>query len=30
MKHFLDADTAATTKLDKDAFNAMRPWRQEE
>lgn len=23
MKHFIYADNAATTKLDKDAFNAM-------
>ena len=30
MKHFIYADNAATTKLDKDAFNAMLPWLQEE
>ena len=30
MKHFIYADNAATTKLDKDAFNAMLPWFQEE
>lgn len=30
MKHFIYADNAATTKLDKDVFNAMLPWLQEE
>ena len=30
MRHFIYADNAATTKLDKDAFNAMIPWLQEE
>lgn len=30
MNHFIYADNAATTKLDKDAFNAMLPWFQEE
>lgn len=30
MKHFIYADNAATTKLDKDAFNAMLPWIQDE
>lgn len=30
MKHFIYADNAATTRLDKDAFNAMLPWLQEE
>lgn len=30
MKHFIYADNAATTKLDKDVFNAMVPWLLEE
>lgn len=30
MKHMIYADNAATTKLDKDAFEAMLPWLQEE
>lgn len=30
MKHCIYADNAATTKLDKDAFEAMMPWLQEE
>lgn len=30
MKHFIYADNAATTKLDKDVLNAMIPWLQEE
>lgn len=30
MKQFIYADNAATTKLDKDVFNAMLPWLMEE
>lgn len=30
MKHNIYADNAATTKLDKDAFEAMLPWLQED
>lgn len=30
MKHHIYADNAATTKLDKDAFEAMLPWLREE
>lgn len=30
MKHFIYADNAATTKLDKDVLNVMIPWLQEE
>ena len=30
MKHFIYADNAATTKLDKDAFEALVPWLMDE